>query len=47
MTMDARMRATSVPEQAETCGRQRSPGGSLNGLRPGQAQVDPLPETTF
>src|SRR5881296_1111246 len=28
-------------------GRQRSPTGTANGLRPRHAQVDPLRETTF
>jgi len=39
--------ATSVPEQAENYGQQRSPMGNPNGLRPGHAQVDPLRETYF
>jgi hypothetical protein len=42
-----RRRATSMPERAENCGHQRSPAGTVNGLRSGQAQVDPLRETTF
>jgi len=40
-------RATSVPERAENCGRQRSPVDSANGPRSGLGQVDPLRETTF
>ena len=40
-------RATSVPERAENYGYQRSPRGDMDGLRPGYAQVDLLPETTF
>ena len=42
-----RIRAMSVPERAENCGRPRSLTGTANGLRSGQAQVDPLRETTF
>ena len=42
-----RSRATLMPERAETCGRQRLSTGNPNGLRPANAQVDPLPETTF
>jgi hypothetical protein len=41
------IRAMSVPERAENCGHQWSPTGTVNGLRSGQAQVDPLRETTF
>ena len=34
-------RATSVPERAGNCGRQRSPTGNTNSLLPGRLQVDP------
>jgi hypothetical protein len=40
-------RATSVPEQAENCGHQRSPTDIGNRLRPRRAQVEPLRKTTF
>ena len=39
--------ATSVPERTENCGHQRSPADTRGGLRSGQAQVNPLRETTF
>jgi hypothetical protein len=40
-------RATSVPERAENCGRQRSSTGIANDLQPSYLEVDPLPERTF
>jgi hypothetical protein len=44
---DAQQRATSMPERAENCGHERSVTDTSDGLRSGQAQVDPLRETTF
>lgn len=44
---DAPTPATTVPEQAENDGLQRSPTGTTNGLGPGRLQVDPLRETYF
>ena len=40
------VRATCVPEEAGNCSHQQSSTGTINGLRSGQMQVDPLRETT-
>ena len=42
-----RIRAMSVPERAENCGRQRSATGTANSFRSGHGLVNPLRETYF
>jgi hypothetical protein len=42
-----RIRAMSVPERAENCGRPRSLTDTANGFRSGHELVDPLRETYF
>ena len=45
--MPEQIRAMSVPERAENCGRQRSLTDMANSLRSGHGLVDPLRETYF